>query len=86
MRLFGGHAIHEGAPEVCIHGQWAYGCYQNWDKLESTLFCSQIQEHQNIRKFKKLSCILLMLVYLIGKFWSISQITVRIYFMEYLPF
>ena len=57
VRLFGGYATFEGAPEVCVHGQWAYGCYQNWDNLDSTLFCRQILKHQNIRKFRKLVCI-----------------------------
>ena len=67
VRLFGGYATFEGAPEVCIHGQWAYNCYQNWDNLDSTLFCRQILDQQNIRKLRNCGWVL-MSMYLTGKF------------------
>ena len=40
----------EGIPEICINGQWAYACSSNWDSSDSTVFCRQFLNVQNVSK------------------------------------
>ena len=40
----------EGAPEICINGQWAYACRSSWNLNDSTVFCRHLLNVQNVSK------------------------------------
>ena len=42
VRLYGGFSRYSGIAEVCINGVWANICHQNWDAIDTNVFCGQL--------------------------------------------
>ena len=49
VRLQGGSTAEEGRVEICMNGQWSTVCNEQWDNIDASIVCRQL----NNSRFRK---------------------------------
>jgi len=56
VRLTGSNVSSEGRVEICFNNQWGTVCDDDWDTMDATVVCSQLNYTNNGKHYARTLC------------------------------